>query len=207
MSLRFAAVMGASRSAQTNGRGPEPASAANISQSKPDPKNFAVPPNYFASPGLIPFRKDQLKVVGNSRSRCCSDSRPVRNNAPSLSSSGCTPTDTAQTAKKSLSLKSDQLMEARLASSHISPLQRDAHAQRHHLFCFAVMAIAQVAAERSKRRPAFSCLWPRLTRSTTGRALRAGLLTRIWRSLGLRERGRYHDPETYFQCKGPADLR
>src|ERR1700735_1753425 len=62
-------------------------------------------------------------------------------------------------------------------------LEGDAHAQRRRLFRFAVMAI--VAAERSKRRPAFSLrpVRPEALRN----ALRAGLLTRIWRSLGLRE--------------------
>jgi hypothetical protein len=62
-------------------------------------------------------------------------------------------------------------------------LEGDAHAQRRHLFRFAVMAI--VAAERSKRRPAFS-LWPVRTEALRS-ALRASLFTRIWRSLGLRE--------------------
>ena len=62
-------------------------------------------------------------------------------------------------------------------------LEGDAHAQRRRLFRFAVMAI--VAAERSKRRPAFS-LWP-VRPEALRNALRAGLLTRIWRSLGLRE--------------------
>jgi hypothetical protein len=45
--------------------------------------------------------------------------------------------------------------------------------------------MAIVAAERSKRRPAFS-LWP-VRPEALRNALRAGLLTRIWPSLGLRE--------------------
>jgi hypothetical protein len=45
--------------------------------------------------------------------------------------------------------------------------------------------MAIVAAERSKRRPAFS-LWP-IRPEALRSALRAGFPTRLWRSLGLRE--------------------
>jgi hypothetical protein len=50
---------------------------ARISSSKLDAKNLAVPPNYFAAPGLVPLKKGQLKVVGDGRRRCRDDFRSV----------------------------------------------------------------------------------------------------------------------------------
>jgi hypothetical protein len=59
-------------------------------------------------------------------------------------------------------------------------LKGDAHARRRHVFRFALLVI--VAAERSKRRPAFS-LWP-VRPEALRSALRAGFLTRLSCSLG-----------------------
>jgi hypothetical protein len=46
---------------------------ANVSPSKLDAKNLAVPPDHFAGSGLIPLKKGQLKTIGNDRRRCCND--------------------------------------------------------------------------------------------------------------------------------------
>jgi hypothetical protein len=61
--------------------------------------------------------------------------------------------------------------------------------------------MAIVAAERSKCRPAFS-LW-RVRPEAQRNALRADLLTRIWRSLGLRDRPLLRSGNLPVQSRSP----
>ena len=47
----------------------------HISPSELDSKDLAVPPDYFAAPGLASLRKGQFTTIGARRGCCCGDFR------------------------------------------------------------------------------------------------------------------------------------
>jgi hypothetical protein len=66
------------------GHAPEPAPALLISPSEFDSKDLAVPPDYFAAPGLASLRKGKFKTIGDGRGCCRGDFRAENCENPKL---------------------------------------------------------------------------------------------------------------------------